>query len=341
MSASDTCKICKDSASKSNNDGVCDVNNMLQNISTAEEEDVVSVCANCGKEGSKLKSCTACKLVKYCNRECQIAHRPQHKKECRKRASELHDEELFKQPPPLLEDCPICFLLIPTLGTGSSYYACCGKRVCSGCAYAPVFDSQGNIVSGTKKCPFCRIPVPKSYGEMIERYERRIQANDVLAIYGMGCYYRDGVCNGKYGFPQDMNKALELWHQAAELGNAGAYCNIGYAYHNGVGVEVDMKKAIHYYELGAIGGDVYSRNNLGIFEKDEGNMDRALKHFLIAVRGGYSESLNEIKELYTNGHATKEEYTKALQSYQAYLAEIKSEQRDKAATAADDDYRYY
>jgi len=66
-------------------------------------EDEVSVCANCGKgeeESGKLKSCTACKLVKYCSRECQIAHRPQHKRECRRRAAELHDEKLFKQPPP-------------------------------------------------------------------------------------------------------------------------------------------------------------------------------------------------------------------------------------------------
>ena len=38
--------------------------------------------------------------VKYCNRECQIAHRPQHKKECKQRAAELHEEALFKQPPP-------------------------------------------------------------------------------------------------------------------------------------------------------------------------------------------------------------------------------------------------
>ena len=51
--------------------------------------DDIIVCANCGKgEGEEsagdLKSCTACKLVNYCNRDCQIAHRSQHKKACKK-----------------------------------------------------------------------------------------------------------------------------------------------------------------------------------------------------------------------------------------------------------------
>ena len=50
------------------------------NIIAAAEE-----CANCGKgEGSELKSCGACKIVKYCNAACQVAHRPQHEEECRK-----------------------------------------------------------------------------------------------------------------------------------------------------------------------------------------------------------------------------------------------------------------
>ena len=68
-------------------------------------------------------------------------------------------------------------------------------------------------------------------------------------------------------------------------------------------------------------------------------MDRALKHWMIAVRSGYSDSLAMIKELYTNGHATKDDYTKALQLYQTYLSEIKSKQRDEAA-AFSDKYRY-
>ena len=63
------------------------------------------ICANCGKgeeEITSLKACVACKIVKYCSRDCQKAHRPQHKKECRKRAAELHDEALFKQPPQVI-----------------------------------------------------------------------------------------------------------------------------------------------------------------------------------------------------------------------------------------------
>ena len=84
-------------------------------MSTATDDNIMTMCANCGKgeEGSDcLKACAACMMVKYCNRNCQIAHRPQHKKACKKRAAELHEEALFKEPPPP-EDCPICFLPLP------------------------------------------------------------------------------------------------------------------------------------------------------------------------------------------------------------------------------------
>jgi len=63
-----------------------------------------SKCAACGKEGDDLKACTACHMVKYCNRDCQISHRKEHKKACKKRAAELHDERLLKDTDP--EECP-------------------------------------------------------------------------------------------------------------------------------------------------------------------------------------------------------------------------------------------
>ena len=97
----------------------------LNNVHIASTE--VDVCANCGKEGSDgLKACTACKLVKYCNRDCQIAHRSKHKKACRKRAAEIRGEELFKQPPPK-EDCPICLLFCQHLDRGHIIMNAVGK----------------------------------------------------------------------------------------------------------------------------------------------------------------------------------------------------------------------
>jgi len=105
-------------------------------------------------------------------------------------------------------------------------------------------------------------------------------------------------------------------------------------------VEVDKQKAKRYHELAAMRGDETARHSLGLVEEETGDMERALKHHVIAVRSGYSDSLRSIKKLYADGHASKEDYTKALQSYQAYLGEIKSAQRDEAA-AAQEDYRYY
>jgi len=344
MSTSDSCK---EGASKFKDDVTCDVNDKLQNmrIGTA-----VPVCANCGKEGDDVNNvCNKCKQVRYCNAVCKKVHKKKHKKDCEelirlatekhdeelKIAAELYDEKLFKQPPSE-GDCPICFLRIPFLKSGSRYYECCGKVICSGCVYAPVYDNQGNKVDDIK-CPFCRTPASIS-GEMTkERLNKRVDAGDPSAINNQGCNYRDG----RYGFPQDYNKALELFHQAAELGNAEAYLNIGCAHHAGQGIEVDMKKAHYYYELGAMKGNETARHNVGSNEYlEEGNVNRALKHYMISARDGYADSLIMIKKLYTDGHATKEDYMKSLQLYQVYLSEIKSPQRDKAA-AAQEEYRYY
>jgi len=44
--------------------------------------------------------------------------------------------------------------------------------------------------------------------------------------------------------------------------------------------------------------------------------------------------------MYTNGYATEHDYARALKGYQAYVREIKSDDRDKAA-AFDDEYKYY
>jgi len=118
---------------------------------------------------------------------------------------------------------------------------------------------------------------------------------------------------------------------------SASYYNIGNTYFFGKGVERDA----HYWRLAAIGGDIKARYNLGVFVvNNAGNYERALKHFLIAVGSGDNESLKQVKQLCMRGRVTKDDYAKALQAYQTYLDEIKSDQRD-AAAAHDEGFKYY
>ena len=203
--------------------------------------------------------------------------------------------------------------------------------ICSGCLYAVQIRD-----GGVNLCPFCRTPAPTINEDLIIQVKKRIELGDAEAMHNLGGCYSDG----RYGLPHDYAKALELWHRAGELGHARPYCNIGHAYYRGVDVERDKKKAIHYYELAAMGGEIISRHHLGVSEGISRNYDRALKHFMIAAVGGEKESLTAIQQMFKLRVATKEDYTKALRAYQAYLIEIKSAQRDEAA-AFSEEYKYY
>ena len=245
-----------------------------------------------------------------------------HKKECKKRAAELRDETLFKQPPPN-EECPICLLPLPLEGEKYNFQACCGKELCRGCCYAV------EQASGSRVCPFCRTPGHNSDEEYIARLKERVEANDAKAMCNLGFYYADG----RMGLPQDCNKAMEILLRAGELGDAMAYCKIGIIYFIGQGVEKDTKKAKHYYELAAMEGDIMSRQGLACIEYDAGNVARALKHFMIAAGAGYDNSLNTIQEFFMNGLATKDDFEKALRAHKDAADEMKSDQRDAADAA--------
>ena len=65
-----------------------------------------------------------------------------------------------------------------------------------------------------------------------------------------------------------------------------------------------------------------------------------MKHHMIAAGCGDNESLMEIREFYVNGHATKDDYGKALRAYQKYVDGIKSAQRDEAAAFDNEKYCY-
>ena len=166
-------------------------------------------------------------LAKRCSDDLPLERRSKLDQVCEILIAKLkHDESiLFKQPPPN-EDCPICMIPLPSLEKASTYYSCCGKMICSGCIYA--LTAKRNK-KGEMTCPFCRTPSHYTAEEYEVRLQKRMEANDAIALHMRANHYR---C-GQDGMAQDYSKALELFIKASKLGHAGANCNLGYAYETG------------------------------------------------------------------------------------------------------------
>lgn len=66
-----------------------------------------------------------------------------------------------------------------------------------------------------------------------------------------------------YYAKSDNDKAAYWWCEAANQGYTRAYNNVGIAYKDGIGVKVDMYKAIKYLRMGAEAGEAYAQRNYG------------------------------------------------------------------------------
>jgi len=141
-------------------------------------------CASCGKsevDEIKLKECDDCDLVRYCSDACLKEHEPTHKEACVKRAAELRDELLFKQPESThLGDCPICCLPLSLDTKKSTIMMCCSKMFCNGCGRTNAMREKE--VGSDHRCPFCRKPALATAKEWATRRIERIQANDPVAM---------------------------------------------------------------------------------------------------------------------------------------------------------------
>ena len=293
-------------------------------------------CASCGRaeiDDIKLKDCDGCDLVRYCSDDCQENHKSEHEEECKKRAAVLRDELLFKQPESThLGDCPIC--MIPLSNDDESkciIRTCCCNYICDGCDHqrAKLAEEEGRSYP---ECPYCREPVPTGeniLGSLTRKLLKRVKTNDPEAMCQMG--------HNLYG-KGDYSGAIE-WHtKAAELGHASAHYHLARSYRDGEGVEQDVGKEIHHLEEAAIGGHPDARHDLSIHEIRKGNMERAVKHLIIAANLGQEESMQILTHIFkvegTEGGRrsfSKEDFAATLRGHHAAVKATKSAERDEAA----------
>ena len=91
-------------------------------------------------------------------------------------------------------------------------------------------------------CPYCNTPEFSSDKELIKRMNIHMERGNADVISKFGAFH----VSGSHGITQDYTKANELFLKAGELGCADAYYNLAKSYEQGLGVDIDKKRAKYY-----------------------------------------------------------------------------------------------
>ena len=99
-------------------------------------------------------------------------------------------------------------------------------------------------------------------------------------------------------------------------------------YREGKGVEKDVVKGIFHLEEAAIGGLPLARYELGAIEWNDGDIERAVKHHIIAANLGLDESIKVLMGAFQKKLVSKEELASALRAHKAAVDATKSPERE-------------
>jgi len=155
---------------------------------------------------------------------------------------------------------------------------------------------------------------------------KRAETNDPVALRGVGfSHCKEG----------DYKSAFEYFSKAAGLGNIKSHYQLSVMYDKGEGVEKDKKKEMYHLEQAAIGGHPSARYILGCTEEENGRLDRAVKHFIIAANLGHDRAIVVLKHGFKRGLVSKEVLASALRAHHAAVDATKSPQREEAEAYLD------
>ena len=89
-----------------------------------------------------------------------------------------------------------------------------------------------------------------------------------------------------------------------------------------------MKKAKFHFEAAAMAGHEIARSKLGFIEADDGNTERAIKHWTIAASAGEYIAMHHLRTAFEDGYVSRESIDSVLTAYNSSCVEMRSEARD-------------
>ena len=235
---------------------------------------------------------------------------------------------------PSQPECPICMLPLPFEVDRSVLLPCCGYVLCRACEESSFYGGlkRGIAWDKARKCIFCNCKQVTSMQQFIAALNRLVERGNAKAMYQLGVFYFIGEKSG-WNLERDEKRGVELYHMAATAGNPRACQKLGSMYFNGAElgnlvVMKDVKKAMRLFTRGAKLGDPMCLYNLGVLRRQESTED-SVHYFLKSASGGFQLALDEVKRWYLANYITKDEYARALRSFQSSHDEVKSEARTK------------
>ena len=173
----------------------------------------------------------------------------------------------------------------------------------------------------TLNCAFCRQPLGRSKEESDKSLNDRAKLNDPAAVRELGKLSRD---RGEF------KSAFAYFSKAAVLGDISAQYELSSLYCDGNGVRKDHKMELYHLEQAALGGDAYARVNLGIYGWNNGQHERAIKHWIVGAKLGEDDSLKQLKMSYEDGMISKDNFAEVLRGHQDAIDATKSPLRQEA-----------
>ena len=158
-------------------------------------------------------------------------------------------------------------------------------------------NDNSQYVAALKK----RIQPDPNLTDVAKKIEQQAFEGVPEAQHDMGAIYVSGYEN----IPQDLERAVLWFNEAARNNVANAKYNLGVLYHQGIGVEQSLDKAIGLYSEASELNHPEAQYNLGI-ANIEGigvpyNPERAAYYFEKAANEGVTEAAYNLGLIYENG----------------------------------------
>jgi len=273
----------------------------MSTITTKNADNSKHHCAECGDSDNggcgSLKACTACNLVKYCNRTCQVAHWPAHKKACKKRLAKHHCCAACGDSDDgggSLKACTGCNLVEYCNRTCQAAHWSAHKKACKERA-AELFDEKlFKQPPPNEDCPICYLRLPIVLVQcMYQTCCGKILCRGCVHAHSVAAAdterFKCVFCRSVATSSEEV--LIEKMKKRAEANDAWAMFNLGRYYERGMmGLRQDHAKALDLFQKSAkLGHDfahfllstIYHKGD--IVEKDT---RKAIYHGQLAAMAG-------------------------------------------------------